>query len=185
MEDLKDAGGLDDRVMAHPTTAGVLASFASLGDVTSRSQVAASHSRAPRRAADDAGRASRRLRVAESNVRFGHLDAIVGRRDLRPYLGRFCACLKKWRVGELHLREPPEPSQELGLLRGAASRVSSPVATPTRADVETTDEEIWQHSSRETRGAAVHARLLSERIFDDFVVVELHGETGLALEDPR
>jgi acetyl-CoA carboxylase beta subunit len=26
--------------------------------------------------------------LAESNLRFGHLDGIVGRRDLRPYLGR-------------------------------------------------------------------------------------------------
>ena len=26
--------------------------------------------------------------LAESNIRFGHLDGIVGRRDLRPYLGR-------------------------------------------------------------------------------------------------
>src|SRR5438477_5752266 len=33
VEDLKDAGGALITVMAHPTTAGVLASFASLGDV--------------------------------------------------------------------------------------------------------------------------------------------------------
>jgi len=26
--------------------------------------------------------------LAESNLRFGHLDGIVKRRDLRPYVGR-------------------------------------------------------------------------------------------------
>src|SRR5678810_140296 len=51
VEDLHDAGCAVVVVMAHPTTGGVLASFASLG---------------------------------EQNLRFGHVDAIVPRPELRP-----------------------------------------------------------------------------------------------------
>ena len=63
VEDLHDAGGALISVMAHPTTAGVLASFASLGRRDRRrAEGAAVVHRPARRAADDAGEASRRLR---------------------------------------------------------------------------------------------------------------------------
>ena len=89
VEDLRDAGGALISVMAHPTTAGVLASFASLGDVIIAEPKALLAFTGPRvvqqttreKLPEDFG-------LAESNVRFGHIDAIVGRRDLRPYLGR-------------------------------------------------------------------------------------------------
>ncbi|HEX2496580.1 MAG TPA: acetyl-CoA carboxylase carboxyltransferase subunit beta [Gaiellaceae bacterium] len=89
VEDLKDAGGAMISVMAHPTTAGVLASFASLGDVIVAEPGALLAFTGPRvvqqttreKLPDDFG-------LAESNIRFGHLDGIVGRRDLRPYVGR-------------------------------------------------------------------------------------------------
>ena len=76
-------------VMTHPTTAGVLASFASLGDVTVAEPGALIAFTGPRvvqqttreKLPDDFGQ-------AESNLRFGHLDAIIRRPDLRPYLGR-------------------------------------------------------------------------------------------------
>jgi acetyl-CoA carboxylase carboxyl transferase beta subunit len=89
VEDLKDSGGAMISVMAHPTTAGVIASFASLGDVIVAEPGALLAFTGPRvvqqttreKLPDDFG-------LAESNLRFGHLDGIVGRRDLRPYLGR-------------------------------------------------------------------------------------------------
>jgi acetyl-CoA carboxylase carboxyl transferase beta subunit len=89
VEDLKDAGGAMISVMAHPTTAGVIASFASLGDVVVAEPGALLAFTGPRvvqqttreKLPDDFG-------LAESNLRFGHLDGIIGRRDLRPYLGR-------------------------------------------------------------------------------------------------
>lgn len=89
VEDLKDSGGAMISVMAHPTTAGVLASFASLGDVMVAEPGSLLAFTGPRvvqqttreKLPEDFG-------LAESNVRFGHLDAIVGRRDLRPYVGR-------------------------------------------------------------------------------------------------
>jgi acetyl-CoA carboxylase carboxyl transferase subunit beta len=89
VEDFKDSGGAMISVMAHPTTAGVIASFASLGDVIVAEPGALLAFTGPRvvqqttreKLPDDFG-------LAESNLRFGHLDGIIGRRDLRPYLGR-------------------------------------------------------------------------------------------------
>jgi acetyl-CoA carboxylase carboxyl transferase subunit beta len=89
VEDLKDSGSAMISVMAHPTTAGVIASFASLGDVIIAEPGSLLAFTGPRvvqqttreKLPDDFG-------LAESNLRFGHLDGIVGRRDLRPYLGR-------------------------------------------------------------------------------------------------
>ena len=81
--------------MAHPTTAGVLASFASLGDVLVAEPGALISFTGPRvvqqttreKLPDDFG-------LAESNVRFGHLDAIVPRPELRAYLGAPAAALR-------------------------------------------------------------------------------------------
>jgi acetyl-CoA carboxylase carboxyl transferase subunit beta len=89
VEDLKDSGNAMISVMAHPTTAGVIASFASLGDVIVAEPGSLLAFTGPRvvqqttreKLPEDFG-------LAESNLRFGHLDGIVGRRDLRPYLGR-------------------------------------------------------------------------------------------------
>jgi acetyl-CoA carboxylase carboxyl transferase subunit beta len=89
VEDLHDAGGALFVVMAHPTTAGVLASFASLGDVIVAEPGALIAFTGPRvvqqttreKLPDDFG-------LSEQNLRFGHLDAIVSRPDLRPYLAR-------------------------------------------------------------------------------------------------
>ena len=89
VEDLHDAGGTLISVMAHPTTAGVLASFASLGDVIVAEPAALLSFTGPRvvqqttreKLPDDFG-------LAESNLRHGHVDAIVPRPELRPTVGR-------------------------------------------------------------------------------------------------
>jgi acetyl-CoA carboxylase carboxyl transferase beta subunit len=89
VEDLHDQRVALINVLAHPTTAGVLASFASLGDVTVAEPGALISFTGPRvvqqttreKLPDDFG-------LAESNLRFGHLDAIVPRAQLRPYVGR-------------------------------------------------------------------------------------------------
>jgi acetyl-CoA carboxylase carboxyl transferase subunit beta len=89
VEDLRDARCALLNVFAHPTTAGVLASFASLGDVTIAEPGALISFTGPRvvqqttreKLPDDFG-------LAESNLRFGHLDAIVSRPVLRPYLAK-------------------------------------------------------------------------------------------------
>jgi acetyl-CoA carboxylase carboxyl transferase beta subunit len=87
--DLHDAGQPLLSVMAHPTTAGVIASFASLGDVIVAEPGALLSFTGPRvvqqttreKLPDDFG-------LAESNYRFGHLDAIVPRPELKPYVAR-------------------------------------------------------------------------------------------------
>ncbi|HYA09019.1 MAG TPA: acetyl-CoA carboxylase carboxyltransferase subunit beta, partial [Gaiellaceae bacterium] len=89
IEDLRDAGQALIIVMSHPTTAGVLASFASLGDVLLAEPGALIAFTGPRvveqttreRLPDDFG-------LAEQNLRFGHLDAILPRPEIRPALGR-------------------------------------------------------------------------------------------------
>jgi acetyl-CoA carboxylase carboxyl transferase subunit beta len=87
--DLHDSGGALLSILTHPTTGGLLASFASLGDVVVAEPGALMSFAGPRVVAqttreklpDDFGR-------AESNLRFGHLDAIVPRAELRPTVGR-------------------------------------------------------------------------------------------------
>src|SRR6266550_100805 len=89
VEDLHDAGGAMISIMAHPTTAGVLASFASLGDVIVAEPGALLSFTGPRvvqqttreKLPDDFG-------LAEQNLRFGHIDAIVPRPELKPHLAR-------------------------------------------------------------------------------------------------
>jgi acetyl-CoA carboxylase carboxyl transferase beta subunit len=89
VEDLHDAGQPLIVVMAHPTTAGVLASFASLGDVLLAEPGSLIAFTGPRvveqttreKLPDDFG-------LAEQNLRFGHLDAILPRAEIRPTVGR-------------------------------------------------------------------------------------------------
>jgi acetyl-CoA carboxylase carboxyl transferase beta subunit len=89
VEDLHDAGRALIVVMAHPTTAGVLASFASLGDVLLAEPGALIAFTGPRvveqttreKLPDDFG-------LAEQNLRFGHLDAILPRPEIRPTVAR-------------------------------------------------------------------------------------------------
>ena len=76
-------------ILAHPTTGGVLASFASLGDVVIAEPGALVSFAGPRvvqkvtreKLPDDFG-------LAEQNLRFGHIDAIVPRPELKPHVAR-------------------------------------------------------------------------------------------------
>jgi acetyl-CoA carboxylase carboxyl transferase subunit beta len=89
VEDLHDAGGALFVVMAHPTTAGVLASFASLADVTVAEPGALIAFTGPRVVQQTTReKLPEDFALSEQNLRFGHLDAIVPRRELRPYLVR-------------------------------------------------------------------------------------------------
>src|SRR5256714_1094201 len=89
VEDLRDAGVGYISVLAHPTTGGLLASFASLGDVLLAEPAALMSFAGPRvvqqttreKLPDDFG-------LAESNYRFGHVDAVVPRPELRDTVAR-------------------------------------------------------------------------------------------------
>jgi acetyl-CoA carboxylase carboxyl transferase subunit beta len=89
VEDLHDSGQALLCVMTHPTTGGVLASFATLGDVLLAEPNALMSFAGPRvvqeitreKLPDDFGR-------AEQNLRYGQIDAIVPRPELRSTLSR-------------------------------------------------------------------------------------------------
>ncbi len=89
VENMHDARIPFINVLTHPTTAGLLASFATLGDVTIAEPGTLMCFTGPRVVQqtvredlpDDFG-------LAEANYRFGHLDAIVQRRELRRVLGK-------------------------------------------------------------------------------------------------
>ncbi len=87
--DLHDARCAYLSVLAHPTTGGVLASFASLGDVVVAEPGALMSFAGPRvvqqttreKLPDDFG-------LSEANLRYGHVDAIVLRLELKTHLAR-------------------------------------------------------------------------------------------------
>jgi acetyl-CoA carboxylase carboxyl transferase subunit beta len=89
LDELHDAGLPMFSVLTHPTTGGVMASFASLGDVTIAEPGALLAFTGPRvvqqiikeKLPDDFGR-------SEQNLRFGQIDAIIPRSEQRPYLAR-------------------------------------------------------------------------------------------------
>jgi acetyl-CoA carboxylase carboxyl transferase subunit beta len=89
VEELHEAGQPLISVLAHPTTGGLLASFASLGDVVLAEPGALMSFAGPRvvqqttreKLPDDFG-------LAESNLRYGHVDAVVPRAELRSTLSR-------------------------------------------------------------------------------------------------
>ncbi len=87
--DLHDAGVPLISVMAHPTTAGVLASFASLGDVIVAEPGALIVFAGPRVVQETTReKLPADFGLAESNLGLGHVDAIVPRMELRAYIGR-------------------------------------------------------------------------------------------------
>jgi acetyl-CoA carboxylase carboxyl transferase beta subunit len=89
VEDLHDSRTAFISVLAHPTTGGLLASFASLGDVLLAEPGALMSFAGPRvvqqttreKLPEDFG-------LAESNYRFGHLDAVVPRPELRATVAK-------------------------------------------------------------------------------------------------
>jgi acetyl-CoA carboxylase carboxyl transferase subunit beta len=89
VEDMKDAGSAFLSILAHPTTGGLLASFASLGDIVVAEPGALMSFAGPRvvqqttreKLPDDFG-------LSEANLRHGHVDAVVPRHDLPEYAAR-------------------------------------------------------------------------------------------------
>jgi acetyl-CoA carboxylase carboxyl transferase subunit beta len=89
LEDLRDAGLPHFVVMAHPTTGGVLASFASLGDVTIAEPGALIAFAGPRVVQKTTKeKLPEGFGLSEHNLRFGHIDAVVPRSEQRAYLSR-------------------------------------------------------------------------------------------------
>src|SRR5688500_1063225 len=89
VEELHESGCALLSVMAHPTTGGVLASFASLGDVLLAEPGALMSFAGPRVVAQTTReKLPDAFGLAEANLLFGHVDAVVPRPELRGRLAQ-------------------------------------------------------------------------------------------------
>ena len=182
VEDLRDAGGVLVSVLAHPTTGGLLASFASLGDVILAEPGALMSFAGPRVVAqttreklpDDFG-------LAESNYRLGHVDAIVPRGRAAPDRGA-PAALVRWagmtREEETGLRD--RLAKLLGVRLPGRSQLTAEAERLQRQlerlRSDTSDEEIWQRVELARHQERPYTLDYVERILDDWF--ELHGDRG-------
>ena len=146
-------------MLAHPTTGGVLASFASLGDVLVAEPGALMSFAGPRvvqqttreKLPDDFG-------LAEANLRYGHVDAIVPRPELKSYVARLLRLFAQWQVRrELRLRERLSRLKSISLLGGAQAlrraRAAAEAARPDRRPSRPRTRSGARSSSRATRTA--------------------------------
>ena len=184
VEDLHDAGCPMFSVMAHPTTGGVLASFASLGDVTIAEPGALIAFTGPRVVSRPRARSCRTTSaLAEQNLRFGHVDAIVPRPEHAAVPGaapaalwtadgetRSCGCASRLS----RLARPAAPARHARL----AARSSGSSASSSGSQADTTDEEIWRSVELARHPERPYTLDYVERILDDWV--ELHGDRGRA-----
>jgi acetyl-CoA carboxylase carboxyl transferase subunit beta len=120
VDQVRDAGLPYVSVLAHPTTGGVIASFAALGDVTVAEPGALMSFAGPRvvqqttreTLPEDFG-------LAEANLRLGHVDAVVPRAELVATWPACSACSRAPRRSRR-----PSPSRRTA--RVAASAASAP-----------------------------------------------------------
>lgn len=137
-------------LLADPTMGGVLASFASMGDVIlaePKARVSFVGPRVHEQAIHDAVPPG----TAEFGLQHGTIDAIVEREHVRPILGHLAAVLRPHELGGAKEPVGPKPS---------------PFAGSDRAVWETV--ELARHPARPT------GRDLAQRVFHD--VFELHGD---------
>ena len=183
VEDLHDAGCALLSVLAHPTTGGVLASFASLGDVLVAEPGALMSFAGPRVvAADDAREAAGRLRPrrVEPPLRPRRRDRAAPRAapDARPP----AAALRRWRWPMRPSSGCASGSSKLErrstLLRGArlSGELERLKRQLDRIEAEPTDEEIWRSVELARHEERPYTLDYVERLLDDWV--ELHGDRG-------
>jgi len=137
-------------VLSDPTMGGVLASFASLGDVI----VAEPHARVSfvgPRVHEKAIGDSAPPGTAEFALLHGNIDAIVERQDLRRVLGHLTGMLRTPELRPARRGRPPEPVIHVGEERA-----------------------VWETVELARRADRPSGRALLESVFDE--VVELHGD---------
>ena len=122
VDELREAGRPFVSVLAHPTTGGVAASFAALGDVIIAEPRALLSFSGPRVVKQTTGESPPEdFGLAESNLRHGHLDLVVPRPELRDAVARVVALLQGGRP-----YRPPQMAAAgapARLLRNARRRV--------------------------------------------------------------
>ena len=121
--------------------------------------------------------------LAESNFRYGHVDAIVPRPELRGFLREFCASSHMPGEAELRLRERLSRLRSLPLLRGPrlSGQLERLQRQLERIQEGATDEEVWKFVELARHDDRPYTLDYVERLLEDFV--ELHGDRARA-EDP-
>jgi len=124
-------------VMSHPTTAGVLASFASLGDVILAEPRALIGFAGARVASDTVGEElPEGFQTAEFLLAHGFVDGVVPRSELRASLARLLRLLPVPAVDEGPSAESERGWGPIGALSGLAERLGGAVGDSIGIDVE-------------------------------------------------
>jgi len=133
-----DAAGIPFiAVLTDPTTGGVLASFASLGDVILAEPKALIGFAGARVASDTVGeQMPEGFQTAEFLLAHGFVDAIVPRTELRAALGRLLRLLPVPVAAEAVSEDAERPWGPIGALSGFAERLGGAVSETIGIDVE-------------------------------------------------
>ena len=154
----KEGGGFFVSILAHPTTGGVFASFANLGDLIVAEPEALIGFAGPRVAEQVMGKKlPAGTHTAEFLVEHGMVDAVVDRREQRAYLARVLSIVKAERGKQE--RRPHRRRHE-------------------SADVEI---EAWDVVQRARAGDRLTSADYLERMLSEFV--EMHGDRASG-DDP-
>ena len=125
-------------VLTDPTTGGVLASFASLGDVVLAEPKALIGFAGARVASDTVGEElPEGFQTSEFLLEHGFVDAVVPRAELRATLSRLLRVLPVAAVEEVEGEEPGRPWGPIGALSGLAERLGGAVSETIGIDVDT------------------------------------------------
>ena len=134
---LDEAGIPFIAVLTDPTTGGVLASFASLGDVILAEPKALIGFAGARVAADTVGEEMPEgFQTAEFLLAHGFVDAVVPRPELRATMGRLLRLLPVPAVAEGLEVEPERAWGPIGALSGLAERLGGAVSESIGIDVD-------------------------------------------------
>ena len=166
LEELHDSGGVMLSVLTHPTTGGLLASFASLGDVLRRRAGRADVvRRAARRRPDDAREAARTTSASPSRTSASATSTrSCSGRELRPTLAQLMRLFERPRDDRRRAR-PARPARQAerrqAAARNAALGGARAAAAPARAAAgrHLRRGDLAAGRARPAPGAAVHARL--------------------------
>ncbi|MCL1890980.1 MAG: acetyl-CoA carboxylase carboxyltransferase subunit alpha [Coriobacteriia bacterium] len=167
---LSDAGILYISVLTHPTTGGVTASFASLGDIILAEPKALIGFAGPRVIEQTIGTSlPEGFQSAEFQQAHGFVDALVARENLRTTLAKLLA---------LH------PDKNIILDEGACSKAALNNNTPSRSISSPTPlskKTPAEHVDIARNALRTHAPFFIKELFDGFF--ELHGDR-LYRDDP-
>ncbi|OGN88380.1 MAG: hypothetical protein A2X23_05280 [Chloroflexi bacterium GWC2_73_18] len=174
VERLRAAGVPYLSVMTDPTTGGVYASFAALGDVN-LAEPNALIGFAGARVAE--GTIAEELPAGFQRAEFllerGFVDRVVPRAELRQTLATLLGLLRPRRV------DVPVPASSNG--SAFAGRADAAAAAPVLPAERGSEEEVWEHVQKARDLRRPHTRELVEALADAFV--ELHGDR-LFRDDP-